>query len=118
MNNSTTNAPIDLALADLSLQDLPNVLATAKKFDVVESTLRRRWKGETISRKNIASEYYQRLINAQEEALIYQINRLTDRGILPIVRMVRNLAEEVINVSVEKNCVEMGEISVVTEAIQ
>ena len=42
MNNSTTNAPIDLALADLSLQDLPSILATAKKFDVVESTLRRR----------------------------------------------------------------------------
>ena len=63
MNNSTTNAPIDLALADLSLQDLPNVLATAKKFDVVENTLRRRWKKETISRKNIVLEYHQRLTN-------------------------------------------------------
>ena len=83
MNSSATNAPIDLALAELSLQDVPNVVATAKKFNVVESTLRRRWKGETMSKKNVASEYHQRLINAQEEALIHQINRLTNRGIPP-----------------------------------
>ena len=70
---------------------------------MVESTLRRRWKEETMSRKNIVSEYHQRLTNAQEEALIHQINRLTDRDIPPTVRKVRNLVEEVIDVLIKKN---------------
>ena len=39
----------------------------------------------------------------QEEALIQQINRLTDRGMPPTSGMVRNLAEEVIGRPVGKN---------------
>ena len=103
MNNSIKNQPIELALADLRLQERPNVLATAKKYLVVESTLRKRWKGQSISRHDAASKYRQRLTDAQEEAFILQINRLTDRGIPPTSRIVRNLAEEVIGGSVGKN---------------
>ena len=42
MNSSTHNQSIDEALADLRLQERPNVLATAKKYHLVESTLWRR----------------------------------------------------------------------------
>ena len=42
MNNSLNSTPMKLAIADLELQDKPNILATAKKYNVVESTLRRR----------------------------------------------------------------------------
>ena len=79
---------IDLALADLNAQLSPNIRATARKFNLVESTLRRRWKGQSMSRKDACSEYKQRLTNVQEEALISQINRLTDRNIPPTSRII------------------------------
>ena len=63
-------ASIDLALADLNAQLVPNIRATARKFQLVESTLRRRWNGQTTSRQNTSSKYYQRLTSGQEEALI------------------------------------------------
>ena len=94
---------IELALESLTLQDAPSINATAKKFGVVESTLRRRWKGETVPRIEANSIHRQKLTNAQEASLIQTINRLTDRGIPPTGRIVRNLAEEVVGGSVEKN---------------
>ena len=103
MNNSTLNARIELAIADLNQQDQPNLRGTAKRFSLVESTLRRRWKGQTVSQKAAASKYKQRLTLAQEEALIQQINRLVDRGLPPTARIVRTLAEEVIGGPVGKN---------------
>ena len=70
MKNPTHNASIEEALADLSIQEHPNVLATARKYYLVESTLRRRWKGKTTSHPVCASEFKQRLTDAQEESLI------------------------------------------------
>ena len=95
--------PIDKAVDDLNRQLVPNIRATAREYQLVESTLRRRWKGQTLSIRDAISEYQQRLTNAQEEALIHQINRLTDRGLPPTPRIVRNLAEEIIGGSVSKN---------------
>ena len=94
---------IEAALEDLTLQDAPNVNATAKKYNIVESTLRRRWKGGSVSRMEANSIYRQKLTNAQEASLIQTINRLTDRGIPPTGRIVRNLAEEIVEGSVGKN---------------
>src|SRR2546423_860134 len=94
MDKSTHNARIELALADLNQQDKPNLLGTARRYGLVESTLRRRWKGQSMSRQAASSEYKQRLTFAQEESLVQQINRLTDRGLPPTSRIVRNLAEE------------------------
>ena len=103
MAKSTHNARIELAIADLNQQEIPNVMGTAKKFNLVESTLRRRWKGKTLSQDAASSLYKQRLTLAQEEELIQQINTLTDRGLPPTSRMVRNFAEETIGESVSKN---------------
>ena len=55
MDKSTLNARIELAIADLNQQDKPNLMGTAKRFNLVESTLRRRWKGQTVSHKAAAS---------------------------------------------------------------
>ncbi len=103
MNNSTTKAPMELALADLESQEKPNIRGTAKKYGLVESTLRRRWKGETVSMAAASSEYKQRLSGPQEEALIHLINSLTDRGLPPTSRIIQNLAEELLGGSVGKN---------------
>ena len=96
-------ASIDLAIADLNTKLTLNIRATARKFQLSESTLKRRWKGQTVSYQEAASIYHQRLTNAQEEALTHQINSLTDRGIPPTSPIVRNLVEEVISGPVGKN---------------
>ena len=83
MKNPTHNQSIDKALADLRLQEHPNIRATARRHFLVKSTLRRRWQEKTVSHQEASSEYRQRLTNAQENQLVLQINRLTDRGIPP-----------------------------------
>ena len=95
--------PIDKAIDELNAQLVPNIRATAKKYQLVESTLRRRWKGQTLSIRDAISQYQQRLTNVQEEALVHQINRLTDRRLPPTSRIIRNLVKEMISGSVGKN---------------
>ena len=103
MKNPNHNQSIDEALADLRLQECPNIYATAIKYQLVESTLRRRWQRKTVSFQEASSEWRQRLINAQEDQLVLQINRLTDHGIPPTAQIVRNLAEEMIGGPIGKN---------------
>lgn len=96
-------SPIDLALESLSIQDAPNIRRTARDFGVAESTLRYKWRGKTVSREEYLDNEGRRLTKAQEDALIDQINRLTDRGIPPTLKLVKNFAEEIISDSVGKN---------------
>ena len=103
MASTTHEARIELALADLDRQERPNIMGTAKKFNLIESTLRRRFQGKTLSRAAATSEHRQNLTFAQEEVLIGQINRLTDRGLPPTNQIVRNFAEEILGRSVGKN---------------
>ena len=103
MKNSNHNQSIDIALADLRLQEHPNINATVIKYKLVESTLRRRWQGKTVSFQEASSEWRQRLTNAQEDQLVLQINRLTDRGIPPTAQIVRNLTKEIIGGLISKN---------------
>ena len=103
MASSTLDARIELAIADLKRQDKPNIMGTAKKYGLNESTLRRRYKGQNLSHRAATSEYRQRLTFTQEEVLIGQINRLTDRGLPPTSQIVKNLAEEMIGSPIGKN---------------
>ena len=82
---------MEAALADLRLQDVPNITATVKRHKVERSTLSRRWNKVTRSRE----EGYdiQRFLNTiQLKALIKYINNLTERGLPPTVAMVQNIA--------------------------
>ena len=94
---------IELALADIEGQKKPNYAAIARKHEVDPTTLMRRHKGQTVSRATVISEIHQRLTVQQEEVLIMHINKLTDRGIPPTSRIVRNMTEEMIGESVGKN---------------
>ena len=94
-------APVDeaamaLALAELALQDEPNINGTANKHGLSRTTLRARFYSIHRSRAEAASLYSRNLTDAQEEVLIGHINRLTNRGIPPTTQMVRNFAEEII----------------------
>ena len=103
MATSTHDALIELAMAGLAKQDKPNYLATSKKYGVARITLRDRYTGLSLSKQAAASKYRQCFTFVQEEVLIQHINSLTDRGIPPTSRIVRNLAEEMIKAPVGKN---------------
>ena len=64
MTTSTKAYRMQLALAELKQQEKPNVSTTSKKYQLIQSTLYRRWKGETISYTEINSEFKQHLIKA------------------------------------------------------
>lgn len=103
MNCSTHNARIELAIADLHQQEKPNFLGTAKKYNLNNVTLCRRFRGQQLSKQAAASEYRQCLTFAQEETLIGHINSLTDRGIPPTSHIICSLAQEMIGRPVGKN---------------
>ena len=105
MKTSTINARVELAIADLNQQPQPNIRATATRHGLVESTLRRRFRGQTLSIEAARSIYHQKLTLAQEEALIRQINQLTYEGMPPTSNIVRKLAEEMLGGPLGKNWV-------------
>ena len=94
---------IQEALADLRTQEKPNFTDTAKKYNIVRSTLTRRFNGETTSMEECISMHRQALSRSQENALLDLINRLTDRNLPPTPRIVKNLAEEIRGCAVGKN---------------
>ena len=91
------NQAIEHAINDLRSQNAPNIDATAKKWGVTESTLRRRYKGQTVSRGEGQSKSNMLLTNAQEEVLIEHINKLSARNLHPTIQTVENLAREIVS---------------------
>jgi ActR/RegA family two-component response regulator len=56
MDNSTYEARLELAIDDLAKQANPNVLATARRFQVHCTTLSRRFQGTQQNRRIAHSE--------------------------------------------------------------
>jgi len=52
------------AIADLDTQEVPNVSATAEKYNVVRKTLENRWKGKSVSMQEAVSTYRQCLTSS------------------------------------------------------
>ena len=91
------------AIADLESQEVPNVNATAEKYDVAYKTLEDQWKGRSTSMEEYISTYHQCLTNFQESALVELINDLTDYRMPLTTIIVKNLAEEIRGYAVGKN---------------
>ena len=83
------------AIADLYSQEVPNYGATAKKYDLVRTTLWRRHTSQTVSRSEATTEFRQALNEAQEKVLLVHIGRLVTKGTPPTPGIVRNIAEEI-----------------------
>jgi Tc5 transposase DNA-binding domain len=96
---------LELALADLCQQLKPNFKGTAILHNVNRTTLRRRFLGHQQSILNSRSETSRRLSNDMEKILIDFINRLTEHSLPPTSQIVKNIAEELCNMSVGKNWV-------------
>ena len=101
--DSTKNARIDAAMAQLDSQKTLNYAAAARAFGIHPTTLWRRYSGKTVSREKANSTFRQRLNNVQEDTLLGYIDSLTDRHIPPTSQIVRNLAEEILKGPVGKN---------------
>ena len=84
---------IELAIADLNLQEVPNVARTAEKYVLDRSTLSRRWNGKTVSLQE-SWELKSLLNNKQQKGLINEINRLSELGTPPTPAMVYAFARE------------------------
>jgi hypothetical protein len=69
-NNSTTMDTIAIAIIWLDGQSEPNYTEAAKKFGVNRTTLSRRHRGITTSRKQFTSTFKKNLTDAQEEQLL------------------------------------------------
>ena len=96
-------AQMEAALAYLKGLEKPNYAAVAKQFNVVDTTLRRRHIGQTVSKQQHAEEHLQLLNKTQEDVLLGYIDRMTDKHIPPTTQIVRNLAEELLQKEVGKN---------------
>jgi Tc5 transposase DNA-binding domain len=96
---------LEAALASLALSDTVNYAQTARDHGVDPTTLRRRHQGKQVSRHAAAFQSKSLLTDAQEQALISHIKRLTERGIPPTPSMVRNFATDIGKVRPGKNWV-------------
>ena len=88
---------IEIAINDLILQKMPNVTTTAKKYNIIQSTLQRRFKGKTISHNKGQSKNNILFINAQEGILIEYINKLSTHNIYLTIQTVENFIKKIIN---------------------
>jgi len=80
---------IEAAIADLRLQDKPNITATAKEHGCNRTTLSKRFRNVTGSRAT-AHDSMRLLNQVQSKVLIQYINDLTERGLPPTVAIVQN----------------------------
>ena len=103
MARADKSARIAEAIAAIQSGEITDYSQAARKYDIHHTTLSKRIRGLTKSRKEANSFYYQCLTNAQEETLIAHINKLTDRGMPPTSSIVKNLAEEIRGAKVGKN---------------
>ena len=93
------------AIADLRSQSTPNFAATAKKWKVDRTTLRRRFRGEQRPNDTAHFEAQGLLTTTMEDVLVERINTLSARGMPPTPQIVRNLVSELSGTPVGKNWV-------------
>jgi AraC-like DNA-binding protein len=93
---------IQEAIDDLESQDRPNIAATAKRWGVTRETLSKCFQGETGSNRDATSYARRQLTDTQEQTLIKHINKLSDQGLPPTPQIVKNIAEEITHVTLER----------------
>ena len=87
---------IKKAISDLKSQDPPKYTETAKKYNLEPSTLRRRFKGETVSHGDAHSRDKKLLTDAQEQVLVEYIRKLSDRGLHLTPKILENIIVEIV----------------------
>ncbi|KJZ68706.1 hypothetical protein HIM_11907 [Hirsutella minnesotensis 3608] len=96
-------APIDEALEFLKSSDTVNYAKVARQFKCDETTLRRRHQGKQRSRQDADALYKSRLSKQQERDLVAYIRKLSSRGILPTLPMIKSFAQDIAKIEVGKD---------------
>ena len=99
----TNNALIEQAINDLISQDAPNVRETARKYDLVHSTLLRRYNNRTVFTVKTLSQKRQLLTDVQEKIIIKYLNKLSDRSFHFILQILKNVVVEIMNYPIKEN---------------
>ncbi len=103
MGRADKSARIVAAIRDIQSGAIRDYSKAAEKHEVDRTTISKRIRGLTKSKKDSLSFWCQCLTDPQEEVLIERINSLTDRGMLPTSHIVENLAQEIKGKEVGKN---------------
>jgi hypothetical protein len=89
----TTTPDIEAAIAALRISESPNISAVAREFKIDRSRLSRLYRGIIRTREQFASERGF-LSQEQDKKLVSFVKRLTDDGIPPTPKQVRQFAKE------------------------
>ena len=90
---------IDKAIAACNAQEDPCYQAIANEFGVKRTTLLRRYRGVQTSRENVTATYYSLLSKPQQNELVNYINKLFNKGLPPIILVVKMLAMDICKLS-------------------
>ena len=91
------NEAISKAIDDLSSQEVPNVNATAKKYNIIQSTLQRRFTAKTTSCHKNHSKSLMLLTDAQKLIFIEYLNKLSVHSLHMTFQLLKNLVVEIIH---------------------
>jgi Tc5 transposase DNA-binding domain len=105
MARADKSALISQAVTAFRAGEFTDYSKAAAHFGVDRTSVSKRVKGLTKTRKEANSFYLQCLTDDQEEVLIGHISKLTDRGMPPTSQLVENLAVEIRGYKMEKNWV-------------
>jgi hypothetical protein len=99
------DADIEKALEEFSKTRSPIIAIIARKHGVHRSTLSRRARGITVSRTVATSTTHKLLTDAQEEALLKDMEFLSNKGIYLAPRIIRNTVERLVSHTIGKDWV-------------
>jgi hypothetical protein len=90
------NDQIERAIAHLKAQNLPNIVATAREFEVLRLTLSRQFSRKTTSCSQATATHHMKLSPVQEKVLVTHINKLNNCKLPSTMQIVRNLTKELL----------------------
>ena len=101
--NNSKIIQMKTVITHLNRQKSVNYVEVAKIYELDPLTLTHRHKSIIVSRTETTSIFRQRLNNTEEDTFLNYINFLTDRYIPLIIKIIKNLTEEIVRGSIEKN---------------
>ena len=105
MARDDKSAKVEKAVAAIKAGEFTDYSKAAARYGCDRTSVSKRIRGLTKSRKDALSFWCQCLTTTQEETLIEYINKLSDRGMPPTSRIVKNMAQEICGKEVNKNWV-------------
>jgi hypothetical protein len=105
MARADKSALVEKAVSAIKRGEFSDYSKAAAHYGCDRTSVSKRIRGLTRTRKEANSFFHQALTTTQEEALVSRINYLTERGMPPTSAIVENLAVEIRGTGVGKNWV-------------